>query len=176
MIIIIHCFYFLLFTYDESKRGRAAATVSKEELIDDLEATITRSATILATANSPTIQNCLANANAVKVAVDGNANHMAVMLQNMSDEQLLSLNTTFGGSGGRDYKTGAVKNIIFNQDLKNLKGLAQDIESLREVLSAVAQHAVLKGLGNEKGEVPWSTVQASIVGIMTARARQTGPG
>ncbi|MFM7988072.1 MAG: hypothetical protein ACKPKO_53035, partial [Candidatus Fonsibacter sp.] len=53
-----------------------------------------------------------------------NANYALYMRTQCSDDQMMSLNSSFGGSGSRDYNTGFYKNLVFAEGLKNLKQLS----------------------------------------------------
>ena len=128
----------------------------------------------LATVQNPILTAAIQACTTIKNNVDGNADYVQQMLNAFSDEQLKSLNVAFGGSGSKDYKSGVFKNMVFAQELKNIKNMIADSEIVKEAMCSVVIYALVKGYGNERGEVPWVNVQTLVVDVLNARSHARG--
>ena len=154
--------------------GRMKSDKTKDEVISDLEDSMSRTGSSLAGCRNQALLSAIQRINTLKTNVIGNANHAQYMLTQCSDDQLKTLNSSFGGSGSRDYKTGIYKNLVFAEDLKNLKQLSSDGELIKTAMDEVIYYVIVQGYGNEKGEVAWTKIQEHILDILRDRARVDG--
>ena len=154
--------------------GRMKSDKTKEEVISDLEGSLCRTGTLLAGCKAPILTSAIQHMEALKIHVHGNPNHIQYMLSRCSDDQLKTLNMSFGSSGSRDYKTTIYKNMVFADDLKNMKQLSSDGDLIKTAMDELINYVLVKGYGNERGEVVWTKVQESIVDILRDRARVAG--
>ena len=152
------------------KRAKIAGDVgdgkiTREECLDDVTFQMEKVGGALLASTSQPIATCARRCIELKDNADRLRKHAYDLFFMMSDDELKNLNSYAGGTGGQQQKTVNVRQLIYSEQLKAMKVLAQEMENAKEFMLLSTQYVILKSYSGEGGRVNWKTVQDDVIEI-----------